>query len=212
MTLASNFKTPLIREYCLQYGLRSCERAACVSMLREPGAAIVLYPGGAAEALVTEQGKHKLVRSRVVVRHGWGAGECVCVAVRCATARTRSQRTAAPRVPACRQRPASVCVRTHPLAARHTTQILKRRKGFARIAVATGAHVVPVFGFGECDLFETFLARPGTLWFQLQRLSHRCGRVCVPPCLPLPGRVCGKQVCAGRLSHATAADCTHTRC
>lgn len=111
MTLASNFKCPGVREYVLNYGLRSCERTACVKMLARPGSAIVLFPGGAAEALVTEQGKHKL--------------------------------------------------------------ILKRRKGFARIAVATGASLVPVFCFGETELFETWLAQPGTLMHRLQHLSHK---------------------------------------
>jgi hypothetical protein len=64
MTLASNFKCPGIREYCLMYGLRSCERRSCINMLGKPGTAIVLFPGGAAEALATEQGKYNLVRPR----------------------------------------------------------------------------------------------------------------------------------------------------
>lgn len=58
-------------------------------------------------------------------------------------------------------------------------QILKRRKGFARIAVQTGASLVPVLGFGEPELFECFLARPGSLMARLQQLSHRCVRKCV---------------------------------
>jgi 2-acylglycerol O-acyltransferase 2 len=52
-------------------------------------------------------------------------------------------------------------------------QILKRRKGFARIAVQTGASLVPVFAFGETDLFETFLAKPGSWGHKLQQLSHK---------------------------------------
>jgi len=52
-------------------------------------------------------------------------------------------------------------------------QILKRRKGFARIAVQTGASLVPVCNFGETDLFETFLAKPGSLTHKLQQLSHK---------------------------------------
>jgi hypothetical protein len=42
----------------------SCERRACVNMLKQkPGVAVVIFPGGAAEALVTEQFKYKLVSS-----------------------------------------------------------------------------------------------------------------------------------------------------
>lgn len=52
-------------------------------------------------------------------------------------------------------------------------QILKRRKGFARIAVQTGASLVPVCAFGETDLFETFLAKPGSLTHKMQQLSHK---------------------------------------
>ncbi|WIA37057.1 hypothetical protein OEZ86_014034 [Tetradesmus obliquus] len=111
MTLASNFKCPGIREYCLLYGLRSCERRSCINMLRKPGTAIVLYPGGAAEALLTEQGKSNL--------------------------------------------------------------ILKRRKGFVRIALQTGASLVPVFGFGETDLFETYVPPPNSLLAKAQRFSHK---------------------------------------
>jgi hypothetical protein len=33
-------------------------------MLAKPGTAIVLFPGGAAEALATEQGKYNLVSAR----------------------------------------------------------------------------------------------------------------------------------------------------
>lgn len=111
LTLASNFRCPGIREYCLMYGLRSCARRACVRLLEKPGAAIVLYPGGAREALVTETGRFNL--------------------------------------------------------------ILNRRKGFARVAVMTGASLVPCFGFGETDLFETWIPPRGSLTAKLQRLSHR---------------------------------------
>eukprot|EP00878_Enallax_costatus_P012435 GHUV01012986.1.p1 GENE.GHUV01012986.1~~GHUV01012986.1.p1 ORF type:complete len:306 (+),score=55.98 GHUV01012986.1:153-1070(+) len=111
MTLASNFKCPGVREYCLMYGLRSCEKRSCINMLKKPGSAIVLYPGGAAEALVAELGMFNLV--------------------------------------------------------------LKRRKGFVRIALQTGASIVPIFGFGETDLFETYVPAPHSTMAKFQRLSHK---------------------------------------
>jgi hypothetical protein len=52
-------------------------------------------------------------------------------------------------------------------------QILKRRKGFVRIALQTGASLVPVFGFGETDLFETYVPPPGSLLAKAQRFSHK---------------------------------------
>jgi hypothetical protein len=52
-------------------------------------------------------------------------------------------------------------------------QILRRRKGFVRIALQTGASLVPVFGFGETDLFETYVPPPNSLLAKVQRFSHR---------------------------------------
>jgi len=52
-------------------------------------------------------------------------------------------------------------------------QILRRRKGFARLALQSGASLVPVFCFGETDLFETFVPPEGSLVSRLQLLSHR---------------------------------------
>lgn len=52
-------------------------------------------------------------------------------------------------------------------------QILKRRKGFVRIALQTGASLVPVFGFGETDLFETYVPPPNSLLAKAQRFSHK---------------------------------------
>eukprot|EP00877_Chromochloris_zofingiensis_P002734 jgi/Chrzof1/12461/Cz06g35060.t1_DGAT2F[v5.2] len=111
MTLSSNFKSPLVREYCLLNGLRSCSRKGCSNLLRKEGNAVVLFPGGAAEALLMENGKHKLV--------------------------------------------------------------LNKRKGFVRIALQSGASLVPVYAFGETDTFTTHIPPPGSLGCKLQNLSHK---------------------------------------
>lgn len=47
--------------------------------------------------------------------------------------------------------------------------VLGRRKGFVRIAVETGASLVPVISFGENDLFETFLPNPKSILARFQR-------------------------------------------
>ncbi len=62
VTLASNFRTPLLREWCLLNGLRSCSMAACLNLLHTPSSALVLVPGGASEALLCRNGSYDLVR------------------------------------------------------------------------------------------------------------------------------------------------------
>jgi len=109
-TLESNFKAPFIREYCLLHGLRSCARRAICALLRRPGNAAVLFPGGASEAVETLEGHNRIV--------------------------------------------------------------LRRRKGFVRIALESGAHLVPVACFGETDLFHMYKPAPGTLGHKFQSVSH----------------------------------------
>ena len=48
-------------------------------------------------------------------------------------------------------------------------QILHKRKGFVRIALQTGAHLVPVIGFGETDLFDISQPKPGSWTHRVQR-------------------------------------------
>ncbi|GBF94712.1 diacylglycerol O-acyltransferase 2B [Raphidocelis subcapitata] len=48
--------------------------------------------------------------------------------------------------------------------------VLKRRKGFARIALTTGARLVPVIGFGENELFDILPTPPGSFRARVQAL------------------------------------------
>ncbi|OQV14228.1 2-acylglycerol O-acyltransferase 2-A [Hypsibius exemplaris] len=55
-----------------------------------------------------------------------------------------------------------------------TTHVLKHRKGFVRMALKTGSHLVPVYGFGENELFRQVLANPpGSLVRKGQRFLQK---------------------------------------
>ena len=93
LTLDSNFRIPLYREYALKLGLGSVDRSSCENLLSKGGPngegmgrAITIVVGGARESLDAQPGKMRLV--------------------------------------------------------------LKRRKGFVKLAVREGADLVPVLGFG----------------------------------------------------------------
>jgi 2-acylglycerol O-acyltransferase 2 len=51
--------------------------------------------------------------------------------------------------------------------------VLGRRKGFVRIALESGAALVPVVSFGENDMFNTITAKEGTWLALLQRWVAR---------------------------------------
>jgi 2-acylglycerol O-acyltransferase 2 len=101
LTLDSNFRIPIYRDYALALGLASVSRESCENLLSRGGPngegmgrAITIVVGGARESLEGKPGSMKLV--------------------------------------------------------------LKRRKGFIKLAIRNGADVVPVLGFGENDLYEQF--------------------------------------------------------
>ena len=99
LTLDSNFRVPLYRDYALAMGLASVSRESCENLLSKGGAngegmgrAITIVVGGARESLDAMPGSLRLV--------------------------------------------------------------LKRRKGFVKLAVTTGADLVPVLAFGENELYD----------------------------------------------------------
>lgn len=101
LTLDSNFRVPIYRDYALAMGLASVSRESCENLLSKGGPngegmgrAITIVVGGARESLDAKPGQLKLV--------------------------------------------------------------LKRRKGFIKLAIRNGADLVPVLGFGENDLYEQF--------------------------------------------------------
>lgn len=95
LTLAMNFRVPLLREYLLGLGVNDVSSTSCRRNLgRGPGASIMIVVGGARESLETKQG--------------------------------------------------------------HADLVLEHRKGFVKMALKTGASLVPVFSFGENDVFGVY--------------------------------------------------------
>lgn len=101
LTLDSNFRLPLYRDWALRLGLGSVARDSCSNLLSRGGVngegmgrAITIVVGGARESLDAKPGTLKLV--------------------------------------------------------------LRRRKGFVKLAIRTGADLVPVLGFGENELYDQF--------------------------------------------------------
>ena len=99
LTLDSNFRIPLYRDYALRLGLGSVSRESCINLLTRGGIngegmgrGITIVVGGAREALDAKPGTLRL--------------------------------------------------------------ILNNRKGFIKLAIRTGADLVPVLGFGENDLYD----------------------------------------------------------
>lgn len=58
--------------------------------------------------------------------------------------------------------------------------VLKRRKGFVKLAIRTGADLVPVLGFGENDLYEQFNPKKHPRVHQMQLLVKRVFGFTVP--------------------------------
>lgn len=56
---------------------------------------------------------------------------------------------------------------------RNYTLILKGRKGFVRAAMMTGTSIVPLFSFGEVDIFDQVDSEPGTKWHSFREYVKR---------------------------------------
>ena len=54
--------------------------------------------------------------------------------------------------------------------------VLRRRKGFVKLALASGADIVPVLAFGENECYTRPQLRPGSLADRMQRIcKHGSG-------------------------------------
>ncbi|KAI9718814.1 MAG: diacylglycerol O-acyltransferase 1 [Chrysothrix sp. TS-e1954] len=118
LTLDSNFRIPMYREYALSLGLASVSRESCENLLSRGGInkegmgrAITIVVGGARESLAGQPHSLKIV--------------------------------------------------------------LKRRKGFVKLAIRTGADLVPTIGFGENELYDQATAESHPLIHKTQLLVKK---------------------------------------
>ncbi|KDE09727.1 hypothetical protein MVLG_00129 [Microbotryum lychnidis-dioicae p1A1 Lamole] len=108
LTLASNFKLPIYRDFLLALGICSVSMKSCQNILKQgPGSALTIVVGGAAESLSAHPGTANLT--------------------------------------------------------------LRRRMGFIKLAMRQGADLVPVFSFGENDIFEQMPNERGTKLYKMQK-------------------------------------------
>ncbi|KAF1996059.1 diacylglycerol O-acyltransferas-like protein 2B [Amniculicola lignicola CBS 123094] len=125
LTLDSNFRLPLYREYALRMGLASVSRESCENILSKGGRngegmgrAITIVVGGARESLDAQPGTLRLV--------------------------------------------------------------LGRRKGFVKLAIRSGADLVPVLAFGENEIYKQVDAKSHPFLNKFQLLVKKVMGFTVP--------------------------------
>lgn len=125
LTLDSNFRIPLYRDYILAMGLRSVSKESIGNILTRGGPngegmgrAVTIVVGGARESLEAQPGRMRL--------------------------------------------------------------ILKERKGFIKLAVRTGADLVPVLAFGENDLYDQMNPKAHPWLHEVQMFVLRVWKFTLP--------------------------------
>ncbi|KAL8892096.1 MAG: hypothetical protein Q9205_000118 [Flavoplaca limonia] len=126
LTLDSNFRVPLYRDYALAMGLASVSRESCENILTKGGA------------------------------NGEGMGRAITIVVGGARE--------------------SLDAQPHS----HLRLVLKRRKGFVKLAIRTGADLVPVLAFGENELYEQVTSDSHPFVHRFQLMVKKCMGFTVP--------------------------------
>jgi len=121
LTLDSNFRIPIYRDYALAMGLASVSKESCENLLSKGG------PNKVPPPIPLSQKYTSLTTKKE------GMGRAITIVVGGARESLDAQ----------------------PYSLR---LVLARRKGFIKLALRTGADLVPVLAFGENDLYDQFTA------------------------------------------------------
>ncbi|KAF3915861.1 hypothetical protein AA313_de0201499 [Arthrobotrys entomopaga] len=146
LTLETNFRLPFYREYLIGMGLGSVSRKSCEGLLGG-------VPGEESEEAVHKtiwDRAPKVFRKRKVVVSGASTPTVGGNGI------TQLHMTNGEKAAMKKGQGITIVIggAQESLFAKPGTLTLKMRKGFLRVAVRTGASVVPVLSFGENDLFD----------------------------------------------------------
>ncbi|EWC46177.1 hypothetical protein DRE_04555 [Drechslerella stenobrocha 248] len=168
LTLETNFRLPFYREYLTGMGLGSVSRKSCEGFL------------GGVVGEVSEADVHKTIWDRapkVFRRRKAASANGATPNARPATPAHAIEKSANKRGHAI-----TIVVggAQESLFAKPGTITLKMRKGFLRVAVRTGAHLVPVLSFGENDLFDQHIPQKASLIHKFQILVKKLFGFTIP--------------------------------
>ncbi|KAK6340814.1 diacylglycerol O-acyltransferase 1 [Orbilia brochopaga] len=168
LTLETNFRLPFYREYLIGMGLGSVSRKSCEGLL------------GGVVGEVSEADVHKTIWDRApkLFRRR------KATAVSGTSTPTASSTTAVEMEKGAMKRGQGITIviggAQESLFAKPGTITLKMRKGFLRVAVRTGAHLVPVLSFGENDLFDQLIPEKSSWIHKLQILVKKVFGFTIP--------------------------------
>ncbi|KAF3942131.1 hypothetical protein ABW19_dt0206215 [Dactylella cylindrospora] len=173
LTLESNFRLPFYREYLIAMGLGSVSRKSCEGLL------------GGVVGEVSEADVHKTIwdrAPRVFRRRNAHISSGTSTPTGHVNKAVAALSKHAEKPANKRGRGITIVIggAQESLYAKPGTMTLKMRKGFLRVAVRTGAHLVPVLSFGENDLFDQLIPEKSSLIHKFQILVKKVFGFTIP--------------------------------
>lgn len=156
LTLSTQFTIPFYRDYLLSLGLTSASARNVKSLINNGDNSVVIVVGGAQESLLND-----VVASNSKIGNGYKPQphEEEDLAVQ-AKAKQRLEGAG---------------------GQREIRLVLNKRKGFVKIAIELGnISLVPIFAFGEADIYNVNIPKEGTIGYQFQQWMKKVFTFTVP--------------------------------